>query len=341
MEPVISLSTSCLRKYKDGYEMLAKAADLGFKHVELGHGIPVSQVDGIEKAVADGVIKVSSLHNFCPVPPFAKPPAPNLYSPATKSKSESMQWQRHTLNTLAFAESVKASRVVMHSGELIYFFGSPKFKMQRLFEEYSAAQKALAEFGQIKEGPDETAASPLSKAELEKNLHEKRSQYESALKKFIVGAEKRAQKAHDTIFENVQTVHAQFAEKNILLGLENRDGWCELPFDTKFAEFAERLNTLSHARGWIDIGHAQVKAIRGVIDMEQFLESLRGKICAWHLHDTTADCEDHKPLGQGITDFNLVKKFFDPQSHNFILELGPSVTSEEIIESRKRLEDMF
>ena len=332
MEPVISLSTCCLRKHKDGYEMLAKAVELGFKHVELGHGTVVSQVDGIERAVAEGIVKVSSLHNFCPVPPFAPAPAPNLYSPATKSKSETAQWKRHTLNTLAFAETVKASRVVMHSGELIYFWGSPKFAMQKLYGELRAVEKSLAEFDAEKD-EDKTA--------LEKDVKIARKNYENALPRFIAKAQKRAEKAHDIVFENVQSVHEDFAQKNILLGLENRDGWCELPFDTMFADFAERLNTLSHARGWIDIGHAQVKALRGVFKLEDFLESLRGKICAWHLHDTTAEGRDHNPIGKGVTDFNLVKKFFEPQNHNFILELSPSVTEEEIIDSRKRLEDMF
>ena len=83
-KPVIALSTSYFRQdYSDGYEMLCKCAELGFEYVELGHNTTVNLVQGILKAVKEGVVKVSSLHNFCPVPPFARPPAPNLYSPAT------------------------------------------------------------------------------------------------------------------------------------------------------------------------------------------------------------------------------------------------------------------
>lgn len=346
-KPVISLSTSCLYRYKDGYELLCKAARLGFEYVELGHGTRVDMVDGIVKAVEEGVVKISSLHNFCPVPPFATPPAPNLFSPATKSKSESAQWKRHTLNTLNFAETVKASRVVMHGGELIYFFGSPKFKMQSLYEQLSEAKKNLADIDNtdaVVEGSDGSASAEkvkLSKIRLEETLNKLQSKYNKALKKFVEDSEKRAEKAHEIIFENIESVHGDFAKKNILLGVENRDGWCQLPFDTKFSAFAGRLNTLSHARGWMDVGHAQIKALRGVIEMESFLESLRGKICAWHVHDTTAEGADHQAIGRGITDFNIVKKFFDPVAHNFILELSPSVHDDDIVESRKRLEDMF
>ena len=136
-KPVISLSTSYLQtKYaNDGYAMLCRAAELGYEYVELGHSTTNISMEGIIRAVEEGVVKVSSLHNFCPVPPFAKGAAPNLFSPATKNALESRQWQRHTKNTLEFAREFGARAVVCHCGELSYFFRRPDSKIAAVLEE--------------------------------------------------------------------------------------------------------------------------------------------------------------------------------------------------------------
>ncbi|MBO6101639.1 MAG: hypothetical protein J6P03_00095, partial [Opitutales bacterium] len=139
-KPVIALSTSFFhRKISDGYELMCKAAELGFEYVELGHTTAVAQAEGILRAAKEGVVKVASVHNFCPVPPFAAPPAPNLFSPAAKKRGESAQWARHTLNTLAFAASAGAKRMVMHSGEMNFWLFSP-------VEKISAAWGEIARF---------------------------------------------------------------------------------------------------------------------------------------------------------------------------------------------------
>ena len=69
MKPTLTLSTSwCSHRHTDGYVMLREMADLGFSHVELSHGIRITLVPGILKAVEEGVIKIGSTHNFCPLP---------------------------------------------------------------------------------------------------------------------------------------------------------------------------------------------------------------------------------------------------------------------------------
>ena len=135
-KPVISLSTSYLQsKFKgDGYAMLQEAAAMGFEYVELGHSTTIQTVDGIVKALEEGVVKASSVHNFCPIPPFASGASPNLFSPSTKSKIESGQWLRHTRNTLDFAGIFKAKAMVMHGGSLSYFFARPDAKLRAMLK---------------------------------------------------------------------------------------------------------------------------------------------------------------------------------------------------------------
>lgn len=339
-DPVITLSTSYFhRRISDGYEMMCKAAEYGFKYVELGHSTTVGMVDGIMRAAGEGVVKVASLHNFCPVPPFAQAPAPNLFSPATSSRRESDLWMRHTLNTLALAESVGAGRMVMHSGALSYFFFNPVGGLLSRFERLREAREAMeaARAG----GAEGEGALEGGAADAEKKLADAGAAYASSLRKFVAGAERKAAAAHGRIMENLKLANEKFSEKGVLIGVENRDGFAELPFDTMFADFARECSSLSNVRAWIDIGHAQIKSLRGVIDLEAFLDSLRGLVCGWHLHDCTDSCRDHRGIGKGSIDFSLVKKYFDPASQIFTLEINPRVDEADVADSLKRVEDMF
>ena len=56
-------------RHTDGAAMIQEILDLGFDTVELGHGIRLPLVEGILKMWEAGKVKISSLHNFCPLPP--------------------------------------------------------------------------------------------------------------------------------------------------------------------------------------------------------------------------------------------------------------------------------
>ena len=60
--------------------MLREISGLGFDRVELSHGIRISLVPGILKAVEAGVVKVTSTHNFCLLPM-----GPSMRRPAYRS----------------------------------------------------------------------------------------------------------------------------------------------------------------------------------------------------------------------------------------------------------------
>ena len=62
--------------------MVEEIVGLGFKRIELSHGIRISLVPGILKAVEAGLVQISSVHNFCPLPNHVQHAAPNLYQPS-------------------------------------------------------------------------------------------------------------------------------------------------------------------------------------------------------------------------------------------------------------------
>ena len=116
----LSLSTCwCSDRHTDGYEMVEQMVGLGFKKIELSHGIRLSLVPGILRAVEEGIVEIPSIHNFCPLPSSVQHAAPNFYQPASSNSSERDLWLHYSNQTLNFAQKVGAEHIVMHSGNVI------------------------------------------------------------------------------------------------------------------------------------------------------------------------------------------------------------------------------
>src|SRR5213075_1935302 len=105
-------------RHSDGRAMLREIRDLGFEYAELSHGTRISLLPGILEAVDAGEIKISSVHNFCPLPMGVNNSAPNLYQFSSERPREREMAQRYTLKTLEFAVRVKAPLVVLHLGSI-------------------------------------------------------------------------------------------------------------------------------------------------------------------------------------------------------------------------------
>ena len=98
--------------------MLEEIRDLGFEFAELSHGIRISLVPGIFQAVDEGLIRISSLHNFCPLPMGVDRAAPNIFKFTSDNARERENALRHSIKTIETAERVKAPLVVLHMGSV-------------------------------------------------------------------------------------------------------------------------------------------------------------------------------------------------------------------------------
>src|ERR1700688_4301884 len=96
-------------RHSDGRAMLRAIRDLGFEYAELSHGTRISLVPGILEAVDAGEIKISSVHNFCPLHMGVNNSAPNLYQFSAERPRERELAERYTFKTLEFASRVKAA----------------------------------------------------------------------------------------------------------------------------------------------------------------------------------------------------------------------------------------
>jgi sugar phosphate isomerase/epimerase len=290
--------------------MLREMADLGFTHAELSHGIRITLVPGILRAVEEGVIKISSTHNFCPLPAGVNHAAPNLYEPSARFHQEHEQWLRHTKRSIDFAAQVKARLLVLHLGRVPFLWFNPARALQNYVEAHPAAN--------LREDAGYQRTLTKAKARLRSKMGPFWEQTKASLAK---------------IFD-----HA--AQKNIRLGLENREKFDELPLDDDFAAYFESLPADTPAGYWHDTGHASIKQSLGVIDHRQHLEKLAPRLLGFHLHDVNAEGQDHQAVGTGGIDFTMISRFWRPE-HVLVLELNPRLNVGDVIASKARVEGLM
>ncbi len=282
--------------------MLQEIRELGFEYAELSHGTRISLLPGILQAVEAGEMKVSSLHNFCPLPMGVNHSAPNFYQFSAERPREREMAERYTLKTIEFAARVKAPVVVLHVGSI-----EMKDYTDRLLEMLARGEKDTPKYEKLCEELDE-------KREAKKEPFLERT-YE-LLKKLALGAEARG----------------------IKLGVENRQALEELPIESDY-QFLFREVASPSLVYWHDTGHAQIKENLGFIRHGMHLESQADRLYGFHIHDVQFPGRDHCAPGSGNVDFNALKPLVKPE-HIKVFEFSPSLTVDEVkggVEHVKRI----
>ena len=272
--------------------MLREIRELGFGYAELSHGTRISLLPGILEAVDAGEIRISSLHNFCPLPIGVTYAAPNLYQFSAERLREREMAERYTMKTLDFATRVKAQAVVLHLGSI-----EMKDYNEKLLGMIVRGQKEIPKYAKLCTEVDE-------KREAKKGPFVER--VNELLKKLLPEAESRG----------------------IKLGAENRQALEELPLDSDF-QFLFRELSSPNMVYWHDTGHAQIQENLGFLHHAMQLESLRDRLFGLHIHDVQPPGRDHCAPGTGTIDFAALKPLIKPE-HIKVFELSPSLTVEEV-----------
>jgi len=299
-----SLST-CWNSHRhtDGRAMLREVRELGFEYAELSHGTRISLIPGIFDAVSAGEIKISTLHNFCPLPMGVNHSAPNLYQFTAESDRERESAVKHTLKTLEFATRVKAPLVVLHLGSIE-------------MKDYSGKLKEMVERGEKGSSKYEKLASELV---------EKR---EAKKSKFI-----------ERLYASLRKVIPEAEARGIKLGCENREAVEELPIEDDFALLFRELSSPVMTY-WHDTGHAQIKENLGFIQHAQHLQTYSERLSGFHIHDVQPPARDHCAPGSGSVDFAALKPMVKPQ-HLKVFEFSPAMPVEVLKQGVAHLKQLW
>lgn len=286
--------------------MLREIADLGFTHVELSHGIRIVLVPGIIRAVDEGFIKVSSVHNFCPLPAGIQHAAPNLFQPSATDRGAHEQWLRYTRRTLDFAEKMKARTVVLHLGSVKFFWFPPSRKLAAYLEKVNGASTEDAKYVEL-------------------------------LRKACIRLRENMAPAWEQVLKSLEEIGSYAAARGITLGCENREKFEELPIDDDFEAMFSALSANVPCGYWHDTGHAQIKQSLGLIKHSDHLAKLAPRAIGFHLHDVNSAGKDHQVIGTGSVDFEMVSSHWRPE-HLLTLEMSPRVSVEDVQLSKERIE---
>jgi len=272
--------------------MLREIRDLGFEYCELSHGIRISLLPGIIDAVDAGDIKISTLHNFCPLPIGVNQANPNLFKFSSLDPRERENAWRYSLKTLETAQRLRARLVVLHLGCID-------------LKDYTDKMIAMVEAGQQQTPKyEKLCAEVMDKREQKKERHVQLAN--EMLARLAVEAEARG----------------------IKLGVENREALEEIPLESDFTLFFKEFNNPVICY-WHDTGHAQIKENLGFIHHVMHLESLSNRLAGFHIHDVQFPARDHCPPGSGTIDFAVLKPMVRPD-HIKVFELSPGVTAEDL-----------
>jgi len=283
--------------------MIQEVRALGFEYVELGHGTRISLLEGIQQAVAADEIKISSLHNFCPLPVGVMGPAPDYYLPSSRDENERQCAVRHTLRTIECAAQFGARAIVLHLG----LVPMRNYTMQLV--------------GIFAEGKFDTP------------------KFQRCREKAMALRHKKRQPHLDQVYRTLEAILPRAKDAGVVLGIETRGGIEEIPDDDEADQVFTRFGseTLSY---WHDVGHAALKEQLGIMTHEGTLNRFRGRTAGMHLQDFAPPVYDHLPAGTGAFDFARLAPFV---SENTVLawEIHPEWKAEQITAHAKRVHDLL
>ena len=290
-------------RHTAGDEMLREIKDLGFDRVELGHGIRISLMPGIQKMYEAGEVQFTSLHNFCPLPVEIMKASPDCYKFSAAYSKERERAIKQTLQTIDFAERLGAPFVVLHCGEI---------EMNPITDELIA----LAKKGEI-----------FSREYVRKKL------------KAVQVREAAAPPYLERVKDSLKRVAEHAAKKNIRLGVEGRRGYEEIPSERELPALLDELNS-PHLGYWHDMGHIQIKENLGFLSHGEWLRQIGSRALGCHLQDCIWPAQDHQPPFAGMVDLEKLVPLLPPNCL-FVWEMSPRKTAEEIRRSVSLWKDRF
>ena len=265
----VSLSTMWAKdRFSHMAEFAAKLRELGFTHVEPNRLVSPRMLAELLKTG----IPISSIHSPCPTVLSSKGTDVDRLSLSSLDMSERVEAVSFAKKTIDLAASVNARAIILHMGEVPIDLSL----QDRLHKLNDAGHAQTKEYRQIKD----------------RLVHQRAS-----LAQPYVNAAKRS----------LQDLTEYSRQKGIMLGLETRFHFNEMP---NTDEMTELLGEVPEplAGYWHDTGHAEVQEQLGFAFHEEWLSRFRDRMIGIHLHDIRGISDHHAP-GKGNMNWEMIAKY--------------------------------
>ncbi len=266
--------------------------EFGLDRIELGHGVRISLMPGIQKMLEAGEVQFSSLHNFCPLPVEVLHASPDCYMFSTPWGGEAERAVKQTFQTIDFAERLGAPFVVLHCGEV---------RMNPITDELIALTKSGEQFSR---------------------------QYVQKKVKAVKKRESAAPPHLARVKDSLKRIADYAAQKNVRLGVEGRRGYEEIPTEKELPALLDELNS-PQLGYWHDFGHIQIKENLGFVNHEEWLREIGPRAFGCHVQDCVWPAQDHQPPFAGDCDLEKLVPLL-PANCLFVWEMSPRRSADEI-----------
>jgi len=284
------LSTSWnASRHDNGSGIVNEIREAGFDTIELGFTLTEKIVKEILSLKDRGAIRVSSLHNICPLPPEITPKdaSPDFYSIASTDEAQRRLAIEAAKKTIDYTAAFGARVMVLHAGRV----------------QIKDRTRDLAQL--VGKDPD----LALFRDEMIKERSEKSPEF---LKNSIRSLKELAEYSKT---------------KNVALAVENRYYYREIPtfeeMKTVFGHFRE-----GEIFYWHDVGHAEVFDRLGMARHKEILDNFANRLIGVHLHDIIGVMNDHKAPGTGTFDFKLIRPYIGGDTLKVIEAHGPATAAD-------------
>lgn len=300
-----SLSTAWnADKTQNGRQIAEEISNLGLKNLELNFSLSEKTVEEIFQFCTENGLAVASLHNYCPYPKELKREValPDCFSLSSLDENERKKAVEYTKNTIATAGKFSARAVVLHAGRV-----EIEDKTRRLISLYNAGKS-------------------------------KNSQFLDMRQDFIQERKKKAGDFFGQIIKSLDELSTTAVQSEILLGIENRFYYREIPSKEEFAFIFHKFSA-KNVGYWHDVGHAFIHEQLGFMDEGALLNNYGKFLIGLHLHNIK-DLDDHQAPTHGDFDFNKLKPFIKKATIK-VIEAHSQASPQDIKDSVKFLDGVF
>ncbi len=255
-------------RHTDGEIMLGEIRSLGFESVELGPNLNISLLPGIRRLHQRGRIKVSGLHNFCPMPIGA---VANQFGRCDFSSLEAKDQERAlqlTYQTIDYAKELEAEFVIVNLG------------------------------GTAMEGYTEKLVTYVNRDELHSRNYVQQKLAGIRIRERV--GRKYLQQAKAALDHVVNYA----AQKQIKIGVAMRSHYESIPNEREMLELMQEYEKNPFIGYWHDFGNAQLKANLGLMNHRQWLEKMQPYVIGCHLHDLQWPDQTHCVPLSGMIEFD-------------------------------------
>lgn len=289
----------------DAESIVQEIAELGLQQIELNFSLTRDMVEAAHRAAQARRITISSLHNYCPIPEGLKreEALPDCYSLSALDEAERRRAVACTRITIDTAARVKARAVVLHTGRV--------------------------------EMPDRTRQLIGLAVQGQKEMPACRA----ILEAFIAERSSLCRPYFEQILRSLDELEGYARQNNILLGVENRFYFREIPSIEEYKEIFARFGQNTSIGYWHDVGHACVFERLGLLRADELLENFGHRLIGMHLHDVK-NLVDHQAPFEGDFDFTRLKKYLRPDTIK-VLEIHRQASAAVVKKSVKHLSEVL